>query len=191
MAQPSPVAIKPGAITAENFGQAFATLLPENAIVADEAVTAGLWAFIFSEGAAPHDWLTLTGGAIGYGIPISIGAAVACPDRPVINLQADGSAAYTIQGLWTAARENLHIVTVLFNNRSYAILNMELDRVGATAQSERSRSLLSLDRPTLDFTSISKGFGVQAVRATDIETFQIAFKRAVAEPGPHLIEAVM
>ena len=191
LAQSAPVAIKPGAITAENFGQAFATLLPENAIVADEAVTAGLWAFIFSEGAAPHDWLTLTGGAIGYGIPISIGAAVACPDRPVINLQADGSAAYTIQGLWTAARENLHIVTVLFNNRSYAILNMELDRVGATAQSERSRSLLSLDRPAMDFTSIAKGLGVQAARVTDIDAFQSAFKRAIAEPGPHLIEAMM
>jgi acetolactate synthase-1/2/3 large subunit len=191
LAQSSPVAIKPGALTAENFGQAFASLLPENAIVADEAVTNGLWAFLFSDGAAPHDWLTLTGGAIGYGIPVSIGAAVACPDRPVINLQADGSAAYTIQGLWTAARENLHIVTVLFNNRSYAILNMELDRVGATAQSERSRSLLSLDRPAMDFTSIAKGFGVPAVRAADIDVFQSAFKRALAEPGPHLIEAVM
>ncbi len=191
LAQSSPLAIKPGALTAENFGQAFATLLPENSIVVDEAVTAGLWAFIFSEGSAQHDWLTLTGGAIGYGIPVSVGAAVACPDRPVINLQADGSALYTIQGLWTAARENLHIVTVLFNNRSYAILNMELDRVGATAQSERSRSLLSLDRPAMDFTSIAKGFGVQSSRASDIETFQSAFKRAIAEPGPHLIEAVM
>lgn len=191
LTQPAPVTIKPGAITAENFGQAFTQFLPENAIVADEAVTAGLWAYIFSEGAAPHDWLTLTGGAIGYGIPTSIGAAVACPDRPVINLQADGSAAYTIQGLWTAARENLHIVTVLFNNRSYAILNMELDRVGATAQSERSRSLLSLDKPAMDFTSIAKGFGVQAVRATDIDVFQSAFKRAIAEPGPHLIECMM
>lgn len=185
------MAMKDGPLTGETLGLAFAALLPENAIVVDEAITGGLWAGIASEGAAPHDWLTLTGGAIGDGIPMAVGAKVACPGRPVIGLQADGSALYTIQGLWTAARENLHIVTILLNNRSYQILNMELDRVGATAQSDRSRSLLALDKPTIDFTSIAKGFGVTAQRATTAEEFRNAFKRALAGEGPQLIEAII
>lgn len=187
-----PVSMPPksGALNSETFGTTMAALLPYDAIVVDEAVTGGLFAYIASETGAQHDWLTLTGGAIGDGIPMSVGAAVACPDRPVINLQADGSALYTIQGLWTAARESLHTITVLINNRAYAILNMELDRVGASAQSERSRSLLSLAPPVIDFTSIAKGFGVQTARVTDTEELTKAFKRAVAEPGPHLIEAM-
>ena len=188
---PLPEVPTSGKLNVESFGNAFAALLPEGAIVSDEAVTSGTWAQIASQGSAPHDWLALTGGAIGDGIPMAVGAAVACPGRPVINLQADGSAMYTIQGLWTAARENLHVVTILFNNKSYGILNMELDRVGATAQSERSRSLLSLERPVIDFTAMGRALGVNAVRADDSETFVKAFKRALAEPGPHLIEAMM
>jgi acetolactate synthase-1/2/3 large subunit len=180
-----------GKLTVESFGNAVAALMPEGAIVSDEAITSGLWAYMASQNAAPHDWLSLTGGAIGDGIPMAVGAAVACPGRPVINLQADGSAMYTVQGLWTAARENLHVITILLNNKSYAVLNMELDRVGATAQSERSRSLLSLDKPVIDFTAMGKALGVNAVRATDNETFVKALKRALAEPGPHLIEAMM
>lgn len=180
-----------GKLNVESFGTAFAALLPEGAIVSDEAITSGTWAQIASQASAPHDWLALTGGAIGDGIPMAVGAAVACPGRPVINLQADGSAMYTIQGLWTAARENLHVITILFNNKSYGILNMELDRVGATAQSERSRSLLSLDRPVIDFTAMGRSMGVQAVRVDDAGAFVTAFKRALAEPGPHLIEAMM
>ncbi|MFM9862901.1 MAG: acetolactate synthase large subunit [Micropepsaceae bacterium] len=180
-----------GKLNVESVGNAFAALLPEGAIVSDEAVTSGTWAQIASQNAAPHDWLALMGGAIGDGIPMAVGAAVACPGRPVVNLQADGSAMYTIQGLWTAARENLHIVTVLFNNKSYGILNMELDRVGATAQSERSRSLLSLDKPVIDFTAMGRAMGASAVRVDDAGAFATAFKRALAEPGPHLIEAMM
>ncbi len=180
-----------GKLTVESFGNAVAALLPEGAVVSDEAITAGLWAQMATQTSAPHDWLALTGGAIGDGIPMAVGAAVACPGRPVINLQADGSAMYTVQGLWTAARENLHVITILLNNKSYAILNMELDRVGATAQSERSRSLLSLDKPVIDFTSLGRALGVSAVRAEDNETFVKALKRALAEPGPHLIEAMM
>jgi acetolactate synthase-1/2/3 large subunit len=122
---------------------------------------------------------------------MAVGAAIACPGRPVINLQADGSSMYTIQGLWTAAREGLHVVTILFNNKSYGILNMELDRVGATAQSERSRSLLSLDKPVIDFTAMGRALGVQAVRADDAASFVTAIKPALAEPGPHLIDAMM
>jgi acetolactate synthase-1/2/3 large subunit len=181
---------KSGALNSETFGTTIAALLPENAIVTDEAVTAGLYAYIAAQAYAPHDWLTLTGGAIGLGIPMSVGAAVACPDRPVINLQADGSAAYTIQALWTAARESLHVITLLVNNRAYAILNMELDRVGASAQSERSRSLLSLAPPVIDFSAIAKGFGVPSSRVTNTDELSASFKRAVATPGPHLIEAI-
>lgn len=180
-----------GKINVQSFGDAVAALLPEGAIVSDEAVTGGTWASIATQASAPHDWLALTGGAIGDGIPMAVGAAVACPGRPVVNLQADGSSMYTIQGLWTAARENLHVITVLLNNKSYGILNMELDRVGATAQSERSRSLLSLDKPVIDFTSLGRAMGASAVRAEDNETFVKAFRRALGEPGPHLIEVMM
>jgi len=180
-----------GKLSVESVGSAVAALLPEGAIVSDEAITSGLWAYMASQNAAPHDWLSLTGGAIGDGIPMAVGAAVACPGRPVINLQADGSAMYTVQGLWTAARENLHVITILLNNKSYAVLNMELDRVGATAQSERSRSLLSLDKPVIDFTAMGRALGANAVRAEDNETFVKALKHALAEPGPHVIEAMM
>ena len=169
----------------------FRSFIPEGAIVSDEGNTSGLWPYMATQNAAPHDWLMLTGGAIGQGIPVAVGAAVACPGRPVINLQSDGSAMYTVQGLWTAARENLHVITLLLNNKSYAILNMELDRVGATAQSERSRSLLSLERPLMDFTAMGRSLGVNSVRAEDNETLVKEFKRALAEPGPHLIEVML
>jgi acetolactate synthase-1/2/3 large subunit len=180
-----------GKLTIETLGNAITALMPEGAVVSDEAITGGQWAYIAAQNAKPHDWLSLTGGAIGDGIPMAVGAAVACPGRPVINLQADGSAMYTVQGLWTAARENLHVITILLNNKSYAILNMELDRVGATAQSERSRSLLSLDKPVIDFAAMGRAMGATATRAEDNETFVKALKRALAEPGPHLIEAMM
>ena len=180
-----------GKLTVESLGNAVASLMPEGAIVSDEAITSGLWAYLATQNSPPHDWLSLTGGAIGDGIPMAVGAAVACPGRPVINLQADGSAMYTIQGLWTAARENLHVVTILLNNKSYAVLNMELDRVGATAQSERSRSLLSLDKPVIDFTAMGRALGANAVRAEDNDGFVRALKLALAEPGPHVIEAMM
>jgi acetolactate synthase-1/2/3 large subunit len=181
----------PGKVSVESIGSLLASLMPEGAIVSDEGNTSGLWPYMATQNAAPHDWLMLTGGAIGQGIPVATGAAVACPGRPVINLQSDGSAMYTIQGLWTQARENLHVITLLLNNKSYAILNMELDRVGATAQSERSRSLLSLDCPAMDFTAMGKSLGVDSVRASDNETLVTAFKRALAEPGPHLIEVML
>jgi acetolactate synthase-1/2/3 large subunit len=180
-----------GKITIQSMGNAVASLMPEGGIVVDEAITGGMWAYIASQNSKRHDWLSLTGGAIGSGIPMAVGAAVACPGRPVINLQGEGSAMYTFQGLWTAARENLHVISIILNNKSYAILNMELDRVGATAQSERSRSLLSLDRPVIDFASMGRAMGVRAVRADDNETLVRELKRALAEPGPHVIEAMM
>ena len=130
-------------------------------------------------------------GGLGFALPAAIGLRMALSERPVVAIVGDGSSLYAVQGLWTAARENLHMITVLLNNKSYAILNMELDRVGATAQSERSRSLLSLDKPVIDFMSLGRAMGARAVRAEDTDSFVAALKRALAEPGPHLIEAMM
>jgi acetolactate synthase-1/2/3 large subunit len=178
-----------GALTAETTAAAIGAVLPEGAIVADEGNTSGLWAPMFTAGAPAHDWLCLTGGAIGYGMPLATGAAIACPDRPVLNLESDGSALYTIQSLWTQAREGLNVTTVLYNNRSYAVLNMELNRVGAGEPGPRAREMLDLTGPDIDFVKIASGLGVDAVRAEDAESFTNELERCLSEPGPHLIEA--
>ena len=142
--------------------------------------------------AAPaHDWLTLTGGAIGQGLPAATGAAVACPDRPVVSLEGDGSAMYTIQSLWTQAREALDVTTVILANRSYAILDFELGRVGAAAEAPAARGLLDIGRPDLDFTAIARGMGVPARRVEQGPDLVAALREAYAEPGPHLIEAAL
>jgi acetolactate synthase I/II/III large subunit len=180
-----------GALTAETAAAVIGALLPEDAIVCDEAATSSVFLPGATAGAPPHDWLTLTGGAIGQGLPLAAGAAIACPRRPVIALEADGSAMYTISALWTHAREQLDITTVIFSNRAYAILGMELNRVGAVATGEAARSLLSLTRPTLDFTALAAGLGVPASRAATTGELAAQFRRALAEPGPHLIEAVI
>ncbi|WP_299976433.1 acetolactate synthase large subunit [uncultured Pseudoteredinibacter sp.] len=177
--------------TAEAVGAVIANYLPENAIVSDEANTSGIFSYGMYEGAAKHDWLTLTGGAIGQGLPVAVGAAVACPDRKVINLQADGAAMYTNQALWTMARERLDVVTVIYNNSSYAILNLELMRVGVENPGERAKSMLDLSNPNLDWVKIAEGQGVKASRATNVEEFEAQFKEAVAESGPRLIEVIL
>lgn len=166
-------------------------LLPERAIVIDEAVTSGGHLAPATAGAPRHDWLTLTGGAIGYGLPCAAGAAIACPDRPVLGVQADGSAMYTLSALWTYAREQLDITTILCDNGSYAILDGELQRVGAARDGQRARQLLDLGRPDLDFVALASGMGVPASRATTAEELAEQFARALAEPGPHLIDAVL
>ena len=180
-----------GDLTGESVAAAVGALLPEGAIVSDEANTSGLWLPGATAGAPPHDWLTLTGGAIGQGLPVATGAAVACPGRPVLALEADGSAMYTLSALWTQAREGLDITTVIFNNRSYAILNMELNRVGAEPAGDAARNLLELSRPDLDFVALASGMGVPASRARTAGEFGAQLQRALAEPGPHLIEAVI
>jgi acetolactate synthase-1/2/3 large subunit len=180
-----------GALTAEKACQAIAALLPEGAIVSDEAVTSGLTLASQTAGGPRHDLLTLTGGAIGQGLPVAVGAAVACPDRPVLALEGEGSAMYTIQSLWTMARESLDITVVIFNNRSYAILNVELERVGAQGGGPRAKQQLDLAGPDLDFVQIAKGLGVPAVRVDTSEDMTSALERAFAEPGPHLIEAAV
>jgi acetolactate synthase-1/2/3 large subunit len=186
-----------GPLTAQTAAEVIGALMPENAIVSDEAATSGIFLPGATAGAPPHDWLTLTGGAIGQGLPLATGAAVACPDRPVLALQADGGAMYTISALWTHARENLDITTVIFANQAYAILGMELKRVGATAgggasaAGDAAKRLLSLDDPKLDFTALAAGLGVPATRATTAEEFAHQLRAALAEPGPHLIEAMI
>ena len=192
--QPQPAhrpALPGGALTAETAAAVIGALLPEGAIVSDEANTSGLSLPAATAGAPPHDWLTLTGGAIGQGLPVATGAAVACPERSVLALGSDGSAMYTIQALWTQAREQLDVTTVIFSNRRYAILDLELQRVGAVAGGAAARSLLDLSRPDLDFTALARGMGVPAARAASAEEFAGELARALAEPGPHLIEAVL
>lgn len=180
-----------GALTGQTLAEAVGAVLPEGAIVVDEAQTGGIWAAPATAGCPPHDWLTLTGGAIGFGMPVATGAAVAAPDRPVINLQADGSAMYTLQSLWTQAREGLDVTTVIFANRSYAILNLELSRVGVAEPGPVAQSMLDLTHPDLDFVAFAQGMGVPAERPADGEGLTAALERAIAEPGPHLIEVVI
>ena len=192
--QPQPAhrpALPGGGLTAETAAAVIGALLPEGAIVSDEANTSGLSLPGATAGAPPHDWLTLTGGAIGQGLPVATGAAVACPDRSVLALDSDGSAMYTIQALWTQAREGLDVTTVIFSNRRYAILDLELHRVGAVAGGDAARSLLDLSRPDLDFSALARGMGVPAARAASAGEFAEELQRALAEPGPHLIEALL
>ncbi len=180
-----------GALTAETVCQAVGAVLPEGAIVSDEALTSGTTLAPSTVGAPRHDWLTLTGGAIGQGLPVAVGAALACPDRPVFALQADGSSLYTIQSLWSMAREQLNVTVVLFNNRSYGILNVELARVGVQGAGPKAHAQLDLSAPDLDFVSLAKGFGVVARRVDSADQLLDALERAGAEPGPHLIEVVI
>jgi acetolactate synthase I/II/III large subunit len=180
-----------GPLTADAVCAALGALLPEGAIVSDEGNTSGLFAPGRTAGAPPHDWLCLTGGAIGQGLPVAVGAAVACPDRRVIALESDGSAMYTLQSWWTMAREGLDVTTILFNNGSYAVLNMELGRVGAGAAGPKAQAMLDLHRPDLDFVSLARGMGVAATRATTAEEFNDQLARALATAGPAVVEAMV
>jgi acetolactate synthase-1/2/3 large subunit len=180
-----------GELDADKVCQAIAAVLPEGAIVSDESQTSGVTLAAHTAGAPRHDLLALTGGAIGQGLPVAVGAAIACPDRPVIALEGDGSAMYTIQSLWTMAREELNVTAVVFNNRSYAILNIELERVGADRPGPAAKEQLDLHGPDLDFVSIARGLGVPAVRVDTGEDLVTQLERAIAEPGPHLIETVV
>jgi acetolactate synthase-1/2/3 large subunit len=180
-----------GAIDANELGKVIANRLPEQAIVCDEGATNGLGAFLLTANAAPHDWLTLTGGAIGQGLPLAVGAAIACPDQKVIALEADGSGMYTVQALWTMVREQLDITVVLLNNRSYAILNIELSRVGVEQPGPTALSLLDLSNPDLEWTDIAQGMGMQAVKTETVAAFDQAFADAMAQSGPCLIEVML
>lgn len=183
--------IVPGELTVDNWVTVIAALLPENAIVSDESNTSGIFLPAALASAARHDLLTLTGGAIGQGMPVATGAAVAAPQRQVVNLQSDGSALYSITALWTQAREQLDVTTVILNNHAYAILRLELQRVGASTAGTAAQRLLDLSGPEIDFVSIAEGFGVPATRARTTEELAAQFLAAVSNPGPHLIDAAI
>lgn len=180
-----------GTLSPETVARAFSELMPTDSIVVDESATAGFMTYPLSETAEPHDWLSLTGGSIGYGLPSAIGAAVACPNRKVICLHGDGGAMYTIQSLWTMARENLDICVVIFANRKYQILQIELARVGAQSMNKKTLDMLDLSNPDLDFVKLSEGMGVRAGRATSAEEFNKLFATAMLERGPMLIETML
>ncbi len=178
-----------GPLTARSVADAIGATLPEGAIVSDESNTAGIYMSGATVGCPPHEWLCLTGGAIGQGLPVGTGAAVAAPDRRVVCLEADGSAMYTLQSWWTQARESLDVTTVILENRSYAILELELSRVGAEAAGPVAKSMLALDPPPLDFVSLARGMGVPAERAESSEDLTSMLARSFAEPGPSVIVA--
>ncbi len=178
-----------GPLTAAKVAASVAVQMPENTIIVDEAVTSGRDFFSTIGHQRAHCWLQVTGGAIGNGPPLALGAAIACPERVVINLQADGSAMYTLQALWTQARENARVVTIIFSNRAYAILLGEMRNVGATPGA-KARDMLNLDRPDLDWVALAQGMGVAGEHASSAEDFNAALARALSAEGPYLIEAI-
>jgi acetolactate synthase-1/2/3 large subunit len=180
-----------GALTPAAAGRVIARYLPENAIISNESNTtsAGLHPWISK--ALPHDQISLTGSAIGQGMPAATGAAVACPDRKVVSLESDGSAMFTVQALWTQARERLDITTVIWSNRAYEILIGELERVGGGQAGPTANSMVHLDNPSLDWVALARGMGVDGSRATTAEEFAQQFATAMRTRGPHLIEAVL
>jgi acetolactate synthase-1/2/3 large subunit len=180
-----------GLLSPQKVWQVVAASIPEDAVFSDEAITSGREAGRWMDGAPPHDWLNITGGAIGQGMPVAIGAAVACPQRKVISMQSDGAAMYTVQSLWTQAREKLDIVTVLFNNRTYAILAGELANAGHNSPGPTARNLLDLGNPDVDWVKLAEGLGVQADRAVTAEAFCRLFEEAMRTAGPHFIEVVV
>jgi acetolactate synthase I/II/III large subunit len=177
-----------GEITLAGLAAVVGALLPENAIVVDESMTSGRGIMATTKGAPPHDWLANTGGSIGIGLPLAVGAAVACPDRRVLCLSADGSSMYTLQALWTMAREGLNVTTVVFANRDYAVLKREFSYLGIGNPGPRANSLFEIGRPDLDWTLLAKGMGVRAVRVDSLEEFARALRGGMEGEGPMLIE---
>jgi len=180
-----------GSLNSLSVAQIIANLTPDDAIYADESNTASLPLLMMLARARPYTHLPLAGGSIGQGLPIAVGAALAAPDRKVICPHGDGGAAYTMQALWTMAREKLDVTTVIYANRSYAILNYELQRVGVTAVGDNARSMLDLHNPEMNWMQIARGLGVEASRATTAEEFAAHYEAAMKQRGPRLIEAMI
>ncbi|HYC47877.1 MAG TPA: acetolactate synthase large subunit [Burkholderiales bacterium] len=180
-----------GKFTLEGLGYALGATIPEGAIVVDESITTGRNFFPFTAGAPPHDWLNNMGGSIGYGTPVAVGAAVACPNRKVIAMIGDGSAMYTFQSLWTMARESLDVCVMIFSNRSYKILYSQLADVGAAQPGQRAIDMLSLDRPTIDFQGMAKSLGMPGAQVHDLEALTKQLSYAMSQRGPYLIDVVM
>jgi len=179
-----------GSISKEKLAMAIGATLPENAIVVDESVTTGRDFFPATAGAPPHDWLNNRGGAIGYGMPVSIGAAIACPDRKVVLLEGDGSGMYTVQSLWTMARENLDITILIFANRTYEILRGELVNVGVQNPGPKAIDMLTLDRPYIDWVNVAKGMGVEGMKVNNCENLLKVLDVGIKKDGPFLIEII-
>ena len=177
-----------GEITLAGLASAVGALLPENCIVVDESMTSGRGLMASTRGSAPHDWLTNTGGSIGIAMPLAVGAAVACPDRRVLCLSADGSGMYTAQALWTMARESLNVTTVIFANHDYAVLKREFGNLGIGAPGPRALDLFEIGRPNLDWVSMARGMGVPGLRADSLDIFAKALRDGFAANGPSLIE---
>lgn len=187
-AMPDPVS---GPLTPDQIGQVLARSIPENAIVVDESITSGRTFFPATEGAPPHDWLNNCGGSIGYGLPLALGASIAAPERKVLALIGDGSAMYTIQALWSMAREGTDVTIVIFANRSYQILRGELSNVGVSNPGPRAIDMLTLDRPDLDFVAMAQSMGVEACRVEEAGELEARLRVGLDSSGPFLIEAVM
>jgi len=180
-----------GELTAEKACQTLAAIQPEGAIIVDEGVSSAFPYYSLSHGLLPHTMITIAGGSIGHGMPCSIGAAMACPDRPVINLEADGSAMYTVQALWTQAKQGLNITTLICANRRYNILKLELERAGITPIGPNVTSLIDIENPYIDWTKMAEAMGVAAVSVNTAEQLAREIQGALSEVGPHLIEMVL
>ena len=183
-------ALPSGPTTLQKIGQAVAALMPENTLVIDEAVTSARELALATRTARPHDWLMINGGAIGGSLPMAVGAAVACPDQKVLTLTGDGSAMYTLQALWTMAREQLDVTVVIFSNRGYQILRGELANVGVTNVGRNAVRMFDVVEPALDWVALAKGHGVAGIRVTDADEFVSAFGGAMKQKGPFLIEVM-
>lgn len=184
-------ALPAGATSLTGVASVIAALLPEHAIVVDESITSGRGLVSATRNAPPHDWMVNPGGSIGMAMPVAIGAAIACPDRKVVCLEGDGSGMYTLQSLWTMARENLNIVTLIFANRTYEILKGEFKNVGAGEAGRKALDMLEIGRPDLDWVALAKGHGVNATRARNLDELAWQLGGAMRESGPHLIEVVL
>jgi acetolactate synthase I/II/III large subunit len=184
-------ALPSGALNAQKMCAIIAALQPENCIVVEEGVSSGAYYYTHSPYLKPYSHLTLTGGAIGMGMPLALGAALAAPDRLVIDIQADGSAMYTLQALWTQAHEKSKVITVICSNRKYFTIELECLRAGYKALGNEAKSLMNLDHPPLDWVSLSRGMGAPAASVNTAEDFIREFEKALQENGPYLIEAIM
>jgi len=180
-----------GTLTEDAIAVIVAQLLPENTILAEEALTSAQRLYALGASSAPHEYMMVTGGAIGIGPPLATGAAVACPERKVINLQADGSGMYTLQALWTQARERLDVLTIVCSNRAYAILKREMANLGVDKIGQNASRMIDIDDPALDWVSLAKGMGVEAARAATCEQLADLVRGGIARQGPFLIEAVL
>ena len=178
-------------LSADSIALVLTRNLPEQAIVVDEAISTGRAFDQATQQAAPHDWLTNMGDSIGFGLPVAVGAAIAAPERRVIALEGDGSAMYTVQSLWTMARENLNVTVIVFANRSYQILRGEFAQVGAGAPGQRANDMLTIDRPALDWQALARGHGLPSWRTNTVQEFERAMRASTSIAGPSLIEVVL